>query len=92
LWTFCLALSAAAGFAQFESATLTGIVTDGSGQVIPNVPVKAINEGTSVETRSTNAEGRQLPSLRPGSIEWSRQQRIQTVSRRRGVSGQPRRA
>src|SRR6185295_17625438 len=69
LWTFYLVLSAAAGFAQFESATLTGVVTDGSGQVIPNVPVKAINEGTSVETLSTtNGEGRyNFPSLRPGS-------------------------
>ena len=69
LWTFYLALSAAAVLAQFESATLTGVVTDASGQVIPNVPVKAINEGTSVETLSTtNGEGRyNFPSLRPGS-------------------------
>src|SRR5438094_4308113 len=69
LWTFYLTLSAAAVFAQFESATLTGVVTDASGQVIPNVPVKAINEGTSVETLSTtNGEGRyNFPSLRPGS-------------------------
>ena len=69
VWAFCLAFSAAAMFAQFESATLTGIVTDSSGQVIPNVSVKAINEGTSVEAASiTNGEGRyNFPSLRPGS-------------------------
>ena len=65
----CLAFGATAMFAQFESATLTGIVTDSSGQVIPNVSVKAINEGTSVEAASiTNSEGRyNFPSLRPGS-------------------------
>ena len=69
VWALCLAFSAAAMFAQFESATLTGIVTDSSGQVIPNVSVKAINEGTSVEAASiTNGEGRyNFPSLRPGS-------------------------
>ena len=69
VWAFCLAFSAGAMFAQFESATLTGIVTDSSGQVIPNVSVKAINEGTSVEAASiTNGEGRyNFPSLRPGS-------------------------
>ena len=69
LWTLYVALSAGSLFAQFESATLTGVVTDSSGQVIPNVSVKAINEGTSVETSSlTNGEGRyNFPSLRPGS-------------------------
>ena len=69
LWMVCLLLSAAAMFAQFESATLTGVVGDASGHVIPNVPVKAINEGTSVETlATTNAEGRyNFPNLRPGS-------------------------
>ena len=69
IWAVCLAFSAVAMFAQFESATLTGIVTDSSGQVIPNVSVKAIHEGTSVEASSiTNSEGRyNFPSLRPGS-------------------------
>src|SRR5947207_6611290 len=69
LWMVCLLLSAAAMFAQFESATLTGVVGDASGHVIPNVPVKAINEGTSVETlATTNSEGRyNFPNLRPGS-------------------------
>ena len=68
-WAIYLAFSAAVVFAQFESATLTGIVTDSSGQVIPNVSVKAIHEGTSVEAASiTNSEGRYIfPSLRPGS-------------------------
>src|SRR5437879_9386962 len=69
VWAFYLMLGAAAVWAQFESATLTGVVTDSSGHVIPNVPVKAIHEGTSVEAlATTNAEGRyNFPSLRPGS-------------------------
>ncbi len=63
------AFFAAVVFAQFESATLTGVVTDASGQVVPGVALKAVNEGTSVETPSTtNGEGRyNFPSLRPGS-------------------------
>src|SRR5207248_1843329 len=54
---------------QVDSATLTGVGTGSSGHVIPNVPVKAIHEGTSVEALAmTNAEGRyNFPSLRPGS-------------------------
>ena len=50
VWAFCLAFSAAAAFAQFESATLTGVVTDSTGRVIPNVAVKSVNEETGVET------------------------------------------
>ena len=69
VWALYVMLGAAALFAQFESATLTGVVTDSSGHVIPNVPVKAIHEGTSVEAvATTNGEGRyNFPSLRPGS-------------------------
>jgi len=68
-WICFLALSVLPALAQFESATLTGVVTDASGQVIPGVAVKAINEATGVETSSqSNAEGRyNFPSLRPGS-------------------------
>ena len=69
LWMCFLMLSAFPVLAQFESATLTGVVADSSGQVIPGVAVKAVNEGTSVEAATTtNAEGRyNFPSLRPGS-------------------------
>ena len=66
---FFFALSVAGLLAQFESATLTGVVSDASGQVIPGVAVKAVNEATGVETSSqTSGEGRyNFPSLRPGS-------------------------
>ena len=69
VWILLMALNTAAIFAQFDSATVTGVVTDSSGKVIPGVIVKAISEATSVETSSaTNAEGRYIfPSLRPGS-------------------------
>src|SRR5260221_10371411 len=69
VWILLVALNVAALFAQFESATLTGVVTDSSGKVIPGVAVRAISEGTSVETSSTtNGEGRyNFPTLRPGS-------------------------
>ena len=36
-----LALSAVAAFAQFESATLTGVITDSSGQIVPGAAVRA---------------------------------------------------
>jgi hypothetical protein len=56
-------------FAQFESATMTGVVTDAAGAVVPNVAVKAVQESTNVEASAvTNQEGRFFfPSLRPGS-------------------------
>src|SRR5258708_2407936 len=64
-----LAFSGAVVFGQFDSATMTGVVTDSSGKVIPGAAVKAISEATSVETSSTtNGEGRyNFPTLRPGS-------------------------
>ena len=63
------ALSGVAALAQFESATLTGVVTDSTGRVIPGVTVRAVNEGTAIEvTTTTNGEGRYVFSnLRPGS-------------------------
>jgi hypothetical protein len=69
LWITLLALSAAAGLAQFESATLTGLVTDITGRVIPAAAVKAVNQETGVEaSTSSNGEGRySFPNLRPGT-------------------------
>jgi len=57
--------------AQFESATLTGVITDPAGAVVPNVIVRAVNEATNIETSVTsNSEGRYLfPNLRPGSYK-----------------------
>jgi len=55
--------------AQFDSATLTGIVTDPAGSLVPNATVRAVNEATNTEASAiTNTEGRYVfPSLRPGS-------------------------
>ena len=65
----CIALSGIVALAQFETATLTGIITDSAGAVVPNASVKAINEATNIETATVaNGEGRYLfPNLRPGS-------------------------
>src|ERR1051325_9382917 len=69
VWTICFALSGVVALAQFESATLTGVVRDSTGRVIPGVTVRAVNEGTAIEvTTTTNGEGRYVFSnLRPGS-------------------------
>src|SRR5215510_9627287 len=68
LW---LTLFSTVALAQFESATLTGLITDPAGAVVPNVSVRAVNEGTNIETTVlTNSEGRYLfPNLRPGSYQ-----------------------
>src|SRR5215470_10008527 len=57
------------GLAQFDSATLTGIVTDSSNSVVPGAAVKAVNEATNIETTATtDAEGRfTFADLRPGT-------------------------
>src|SRR5262249_28991118 len=55
--------------AQFESASLTGVVTDSTTAVVPGVMVKALNEATNTESSaSTDAVGRFVFSnLRPGA-------------------------
>ena len=62
-------LGASVAFGQFDSAALTGVVTDSTGKLIPRASVKVVNEGTSVETSTTtDEEGRySFPALRPGS-------------------------
>ena len=69
LWVVYLVLTSVAALAQFESATLTGIVTDAAGALVPNTTVRAINEDTNIEaSTTTNGEGRFLfPNLKPGS-------------------------
>src|SRR5713226_8952671 len=64
-----IALTATLALAQFETATLTGVITDSAGAVVPKTDVKAVNEATNVESSaSANAEGRYFfPNLRPGS-------------------------
>ncbi|HYP05250.1 MAG TPA: TonB-dependent receptor, partial [Bryobacteraceae bacterium] len=55
--------------AQFETATLTGIVSDPAGAVIANGTVKLTSQATNVETTAvTDAEGRySFSALRPGT-------------------------
>ena len=62
-------LTVAVALAQFDSATLTGVVTDPAGAVVPGAAVKAVNEATNVEASTvSNGEGRFLfPNLKPGS-------------------------
>ncbi len=70
IWTvLLLSVSASLAWAQFETASLTGIVTDPAGAVIPGASVKAVNEATNIEASTvSNSEGRFLfPNLRPGS-------------------------
>src|SRR4051812_16562476 len=53
-----LLVAACAAFGQNVTASLTGVVRDASGGVVPNATVKAINTGTNAEFQSvTNAEG-----------------------------------
>ena len=54
--------------AQIDTGAIVGIVTDGSGAVVPNAQVMATNEGTnqSIPTR-TNAQGQYVfPALKIG--------------------------
>lgn len=64
-----IALATTLAVAQFETATLTGVITDSAGAVVPKADVKAVNEATNQESSATaNAEGRYFfPNLRPGS-------------------------
>src|SRR5215470_8964311 len=68
-----IALGALQAFAQFESATLTGVVTDPANAVVPDADIRAINIGTNQETAATtNSEGRYtFTNLRPGSYRVS---------------------
>src|ERR1051326_3922244 len=68
-WMMCMVLSGVIALAQFETATLTGTITDAGGAVVPNASIKIINEATNIEaTTVSNGEGRYLfPNLRPGS-------------------------
>src|SRR6267143_1367002 len=84
LLTMCFVLVAAASVAaaasvvfvstaraQGEQATITGLVTDESGAVIPNARVAATNVETRVTREAqTNSEGQyRVPYLSPGRYE-----------------------
>src|SRR5690242_17027203 len=58
-------------FAQFDSATLTGVVSDPTKAVISGAKIRVINEDTNVEVAaSTNTEGRYtFANLHPGRYQ-----------------------
>jgi hypothetical protein len=64
-----IALFAVSAVAQFESATVTGVVTDPANAVVSGAEIRAINEATNIESATTtDNEGRfALTNLRPGS-------------------------
>jgi hypothetical protein len=55
-------------FAQEDTATITGVVTDPSGALIPNATVKATNDANNASLSvTTNAQGvYTIPYLQPG--------------------------
>lgn len=58
LAAFLVFLGGKASFAQSANATLTGVVTDPNGAVIPGATVSATNKATNLSrTVSTNDEG-----------------------------------
>ncbi|HVF30691.1 MAG TPA: carboxypeptidase regulatory-like domain-containing protein [Pyrinomonadaceae bacterium] len=62
---FCLSLTI---FAQSNTGSITGVISDPNGAVVPNVTVTVINQGTNERrTVQTDAEGRyDVPSLPTG--------------------------
>ena len=74
LWKRLLIVSlgaAAICSAQVNRATLTGIVTDPSGAVVPSVKVVAthVETGTSVATNTTSAGAYTIPALQIGNYK-----------------------
>lgn len=70
LLAFALLLSATA-LAQGERGSLSGIVTDASGAIIPNAEVVALNIATNIETRTTTTDAGvyRLPYLPVGTYK-----------------------
>ena len=68
---FCFLLSASAeiGFSQTSTATLTGIVQDSTGAIVPNVAVTATNtDRNTIQTTRTNETGAYvIPALNAGN-------------------------
>jgi hypothetical protein len=66
-----LALTGALALAQVASGTISGIVTDESGAVIPNATVTITNKATNIaRTATTNAEGFfSAPALQAGDYD-----------------------
>lgn len=70
---FCLTLFATSAYAQSTFGTITGIVTDSSGGVIPNATVVATNTqtGSRAETVSSSTGNYVIPSLQVGPYQLS---------------------
>src|SRR2546425_1259078 len=68
IW-FLVAANADAGFGQISTATLTGIVQDSTGAVLPNVTVSVRNtdRNTTQFTRTNETGTYVLPVLNPGN-------------------------
>src|SRR5437667_1744188 len=66
---FLVAANAEAGFGQIPTATLTGIVQDSTGAVLPNVTVSVRNtdRNTTQFTRTNETGTYVLPVLNPGN-------------------------
>ena len=64
-----LCLTASPAFAQLDTGTISGRITDSSGAVVANAQVKVVNTATNFENDTiSNAEGYyRVPSLRPGA-------------------------
>src|SRR4051794_5041346 len=63
-----IALCALPVAAQFESATLTGVVTDPADAVVSGAAIRAVNEDTNIEAAATTDDAGRFVfgSLRPG--------------------------
>src|SRR6476660_463971 len=64
-----LLVFATAAFAQSNTGSITGVVTDQNGAVVPNAAVTVINQGTNEKRAAqTDGEGRyEVPALANGS-------------------------
>ena len=68
LRALCISLLAFTALAQSERGTITGVVHDSSGAIVPGATVTIVNRSTNVTlTATTNEAGEYtMPSLQPG--------------------------
>ncbi|HTS31905.1 MAG TPA: carboxypeptidase regulatory-like domain-containing protein [Bryobacteraceae bacterium] len=69
LRALCISLFTFAAFAQSERGTITGVVHDSSGAIVPGATVTIVNQSTNVTlTATTNQTGEYtMPALPPGT-------------------------
>ncbi len=67
-WLAAACAVSTSAYAQLDTASITGRVTDTSGAIVPGAPVTIANTETNfVSETKTNAEGQyRIPALRPG--------------------------